>query len=89
MEIFDHADDHDEYVTWLKRHWEDGLVLHFNGPTELVLHTARCHCISGTPSFGDTWTNNRKFCSENRAELTTYATETAGVRAHVCSFCRP
>lgn len=93
VEVFDRADQHDEYVEWIERHWEDGLVLHSNRPPdgELKLHSARCGTIGGggaVPTFGDTWTNNPKRCSEDRTELIEWALAHGAARRDlVCQRC--
>lgn len=94
VEVFDCPDDHDSYVEWIKRHWEDGLVLHSNSPPHdmLKLHSARCASIGGggtPPSNGDCWTNYPKRCSEDRAELIAWAIAHGAVRKDLdCKICQ-
>ncbi len=95
MESFNTAEQHDQYVDWLRRHWEDGYVLHSNSPPygKLKLHVAMCHCIGGggaMPPNGETWTNYPKWCSDDRADLIAIATDLGADRRELpCEICHP
>ena len=95
METFYGEEAHEDYVQWLARHWEDGFVLHSNSPPHgaLKLHKSRCHTIGGggsPPTYGDTWTNYPKRCSEDQAALVEWAlAHGANIRELPCGTCRP
>jgi hypothetical protein len=70
MEIFDGADQHEAYESWLKTN-PLGFVLHFNIGDQ-VLHKATCHHIGGRgnpPTNGTSWTSYHKVCTTDRALL--------------------
>jgi hypothetical protein len=93
MELFDSDQQNKEYMQWIGRHWEDGLVLHSNKPPEgeLKLHSARCTSIGAggaSPARGSIWTNHPKRCSEDRAELIDWALAHGASLGHlVCPKC--
>lgn len=91
MELFDRPEHHAEYMQWISRHWEDGLVLHSNKPPEgaLKLHSARCKSIgAGGAADGSIWTNLPKHCSEDRTALIEWALSHGAVKKDlVCPKC--
>jgi hypothetical protein len=84
-------DDDDAYARWLLD-FSQGFVV--NAPRkvtgDLVLHRARCHTISRTPTNGKSWTGPYiKACGTTTAALEQWALANAGTRPRACAMCAP
>jgi hypothetical protein len=90
MEKF--VDDDDGYTLWVRSN-RDGVVVNCEkslNPNSLMLHRADCRTITGTPTFGKTWTGDYiKVCSTDRRELHRWAREEVGGRLRPCGICDP
>ncbi|MEV4316408.1 hypothetical protein [Actinocrispum sp. NPDC049592] len=83
-------DDDRGYLGWLAAHPAE-FVLNIertlSPPTNLVLHSASCYTINGTPARGKQWTGPYIKVCGTRAELEGFVRREAGAQARVCRLC--
>lgn len=60
-------------------------------PSYLMTHRASCHTITGRPTRGTTWTDGNyiKVCSDEIADLETWAKAATGGAIQRCGSCVP
>lgn len=81
-------DDDEGFFDWLEAHRDGYIVNSFRNPKPhyLVLHRPGCPHFKGSPELN--WTKQYvKLCSDTRADLETWASETVGGEPTLCPSC--
>jgi hypothetical protein len=82
-------DDDIGYLRWLAGHPGLFVLNTYRTPTPayLVLHSAGCHTITGSPARGARWTADYLKVCGNRTELEQYARSEFGGEPTPCRVC--
>jgi hypothetical protein len=82
----------DDYLRWVADHHR-GYVLNIqrtHNPHNARLHLAHCETITGTPAWGDTFTDDwGKVCSESLREIASWVVRHTGSAVVRCGTCHP
>ena len=80
------------FVRWRESHARGFIVNHARVPTPryLMLHSATCFTLNGSPTRGSTWTSTyAKTCGDTVAELAAWALRETSGRLQSCGRCQP